>query len=132
MEFIDGVPLRAWLNRKTSRARISIVLRKILGQCWRLDGISLDHGELSHAPKHVIITRRDEPVIVDFESASLNRRPANVTSMCQFLFIGSQTAEEISRKLGQRDKEVVAKALRHYKNDGTSRSFLRVLSACGL
>jgi putative serine/threonine protein kinase len=132
MEFIDGVPLQAWLNRKTSRARISMVLRKILDQCWRLDNINMDHGELSHAPKHVMITRQDEPVIVDFESASLNRRPANVTSICQFLFIGSQTAEEISRKLGQRDKKLVAEALRHYKSEGTSRSFLRVLSVCGL
>jgi predicted Ser/Thr protein kinase len=132
MQFIDGVLLPAWLNRKTSKARVSTVLRKILDQCWRLDSINMDHGELSHAPKHVIITRQDKPVIVDFESASLNRRPANVTSICQFLFIGSETAKQINRKLGQRDRAAVAEALRRYKKERTLKSFLRVLSACGL
>jgi putative serine/threonine protein kinase len=132
MQFIDGELLPAWLNRKRSRARIGIVLRKILDQCRRLDSINLDHGELSHAPKHIIVDRQDEPVIVDFESASLNRRPANVTSVCQFLFIGSETTEQINKKLGQRDRKFVAEALRFYKNERTSKSFLRVLSACGL
>jgi putative serine/threonine protein kinase len=133
MQFIDGMLLPAWLNRKTSKARISVVLRRVLDQCWRLDSIRMDHGELSHAPKHVMVDRQDEPVIVDFESASLNRRPANVSSICQFLFIGSETAEEINRKLGQRDRKVVAEALRRYKNERfNSRNFLRVLSACGL
>jgi putative serine/threonine protein kinase len=132
MQFIDGVLLPAWLNRKTSKSRIRMVLRKILDQCWRLDSIRMDHGELSHAHNHVMINRQDVPVIVDFESASLNRRPANVTSICQFLFIGSETAMEIRGKLGETDLKVVAEALRCYKNERTSRSFLRVLSACGL
>jgi putative serine/threonine protein kinase len=132
MQFIDGVLLPAWLNKKASKARISMVLRRILDQCWRLDSISMDHGELSHAPKHILIDRQDIPVIVDFESASLNRRPANVTSVCQFLFIGSETAEKINEKLGWKDRKPVAEALRRYKNERTSTNFLRVLRACGL
>jgi putative serine/threonine protein kinase len=132
MQFVDGVLLPAWLSRKTSEARISVVLRRILDQCWRLDSINMDHGELSHGPKHVLISRQDEPVIVDFESASLNRRPANVTSICQFLFIGSETAEKINVKLGWKDRNAVAEALRRYKSERTSTNFLRVLSACGL
>jgi putative serine/threonine protein kinase len=132
MQFIDGMLLPAWLSRRTSKTRIRAVLRRILDQCWRLDSINMDHGELSHAPKHVIVTRQDEAVIVDFESASLNRRPANVTSICQFLFIGSETATEIRRKLGQTDMKVVARALRYYKKDRTSESFQSLLSACGL
>lgn len=129
MQFIDGVLFPRWLSGKRSRTRISTVLRQILEQCWRLDSINLDHGELSHAPKHVIVNGQDRPVIVDFESASPNRRPANVTSICQFLFIGSETAKEINRKLGPRDKKAIAGALRRYKNERTFENFREVLNA---
>jgi putative serine/threonine protein kinase len=132
MQFIDGKPLPAWLLQKRSKERIRTVLRRILWQCWRLDRINLDHGELSHAPKHVIINRRDKPFIVDFESASMNRKPSNVTSICQFLFIGSETAEQVSKKLGSKDKKAITEALRRYKNERTFRNFRRVKDACGL
>jgi putative serine/threonine protein kinase len=92
----------------------------------------LDHGELSRAPKHLIISRQDRPFIVDFESASLNRRPANVTSVCQFLFIGSETAKQVIKKLGVKDKKAIAKALRRYKNEKSFKNFCNVLHVCGL
>jgi putative serine/threonine protein kinase len=132
MQFIDGELLPRWLDKKRSKRRISAVLREILEQCWRLDRINLDHGELSHAPKHVMINSQDKPFIVDFESASINRKPANVTSICQFLFIGSETAKEVTRRLGPRDNRMVVKALRRYKIERTFENFCRVLSVCGL
>jgi len=132
MRFIDGQLLPRWLSRKRGRTRISEVLRKILEQCWQLDKINLDHGELSHAPKHIIVNGEDEPFVVDFESASLNRKPSNVTSICQFLFIGSETAEKVAEKLGAIDKKNVTVALRCYKNDRTRENFVSVLDACGL
>jgi putative serine/threonine protein kinase len=132
MRFIDGQLLPRWLSRKRSRTRISNVLGKILEQCWQLDKINLDHGELSHAPKHLIVNGADEPFVVDFESASLNRRPSNVTSICQFLFIGSETAKKVAEKLGAIDKKNAAATLRRYKNDRTRENFVSVLHACGL
>jgi putative serine/threonine protein kinase len=97
-----------------------------------LDRIGLDHGELSHAPKHVIVSKEDKPVIVDFESASLNRRPSNVTSICQFLFLGDEPAKILAKKLGTVDRETVFEALRRYKNDRTFENFETVLTAFGL
>jgi putative serine/threonine protein kinase len=97
-----------------------------------LDRIGLDHGELSHAPKHVIVNDEDKPVIVDFESASLNRRPSNVTSICQFLFLGGEPAGILARTLGATDREMVLEALRRYKNDRTFENLERVLTALKL
>jgi putative serine/threonine protein kinase len=132
MEFIEGVLLIDWLETKRSRILIRKVLREILEQCWSLDRIGLDHGELSHAPKHVIVSKEDKPVIVDFESASLNRRPSNVTSICQFLFLGDEPAKILAKKLGTVDRETVFEALRRYKNDRTFENFETVLTAFGL
>ena len=130
--FADGLLLPEWFEKTRGRARIRSVLRNVLEQSWRLDAIGLDHGELSHAPKHIIIGETDKPVIVDFETASLERRPANVTSLCQFLFIGSETARTVAKKLGGIDKDALVEALRQYKRDRIRGNFDNVLSVCGL
>jgi len=134
MEFVEGTLLPRWvegLRGRGTRSRIRRVLRSVLEQCWRLDEAGLDHGELSRAPKHVIIDERDCPHLVDFETASVNRRVSNVTSICQYLFIGSQAAKMIKRKLGEVDKEGLIKALRNYKQDQTRKSFEKILRVCG-
>ena len=132
MQFVDGVLLPEWLEKRRRKKQVRAVLREVLEQCWRLDEIDLDHGELSHAPKHVIVDKEGKPVIVDFETASLNRRPSNVTSLCQFLFIGSETAKKVVEKLGETDRRDIIEALRHYKNNRTREKFDRVLKACHL
>lgn len=131
MQFIDGVLLPEWLEECKGKARTRKVLRDILEQCWCLDETGLDHGELSHAPKHIIINKEDEPFIVDFEAASVNRKPSNVTSICQFLFIGGVVPEKVADKLGKRDKNAIIEALKRYKNNKNRENFERVLKVCG-
>ncbi|MGA2308626.1 MAG: RIO1 family regulatory kinase/ATPase [Candidatus Bathyarchaeia archaeon] len=131
MQFVDGFLLPEWLRERVEKVRIRKVLREVLEQCWLLDNIGLDHGELSHAPKHIIVDRADRPFIVDFETASVNRAPANVTSICQFLFI-SDIAGEVAGKIGEKDKMAIIEALRSYKKCRNRESFEMVLEACGL
>jgi len=132
MQFIEGSLLPIWLEKCKGKMRVKKVLRDILEQCWRLDMAGLDHGELSHAPKHVIVDCQDKSFIVDFETASLNRKPSNVTSIAQFLFISGTIAEKVSKKLGVRDKKTVIEALRQYKADKNRQNFEEVLKVCGL
>jgi putative serine/threonine protein kinase len=135
MEFIDGTLLPQWvemLKGRGARSRIRRVLREVLEQCWRLDEVGLDHGELSRAPKHVIVDSSDNPCLVDFETASLHRRVSNVTSICQYLFIGSQAAKTIKKKIGEISREELIKALRTCKQQCTRENFEKVLSVCGL
>jgi putative serine/threonine protein kinase len=131
MQFIDGCLLPVWLEKPVGKMQVEKVMREVLEQCWRLDAIGLDHGELSHAPKHIIIDRKDRPFIVDFETSSVNRAAANVTSICQFLFI-SGIAGKVTEKIGGRDKKAIVEALRFYKKHGNRESFEMVLEACGL
>jgi len=132
MQFIDGYLFPKWLESRKGKAQIKNILCEVLEQCWRLDEAGLDHGELSHAPKHIIINKKDKPFLVDFETASLNRRPSNVTSICQFLFISGLVAKKVVQKLGGKDKKAIVDSLRRYKNDRTRENFERVLEACGL
>jgi putative serine/threonine protein kinase len=134
MEFVDGALLPRWIEdvKAGEELRVRRVLRSLLEQCWRLDKIGVDHGELSRAPKHIIVRDDDRPCIVDFETASLNRRVSNVTSVCQYLFIGSDVAETIAHRLGGIDRDKLIKALRAYKQRRTRACIENVLVACGL
>ena len=132
MKFIDGDLLPKWLEKQIGKAVVRKVLREVLEQCWRLDMAGLDHGELSHAPKHIIIDKSDVPFIVDFETASLNRKPSNVISICQFLFISGLVAKKVAEKIGGKNKNAIIGVLRRYKRDRTRENFETVLEACGL
>lgn len=135
MEFIEGTLFPQWveaLKGKGIRSRIRRVLRAVLEQCYRLDEAGLDHGELSRAPKHIIVDLDDYPHLVDFEAASVNRRVSNVTSICQYLFRGSQAAKTIKRKLGKVDEKELINALRNYKQKRTQGGFKKILDVCGL
>ena len=131
MQFIDGKLLPEWLESKMSSQRIGRLLRQTLEQCWRLDMTGLDHGELSYAPKHIIVDKKDRAFIVDFETASIARTPSNVTSMCQFLFI-SGLGGKVTEKLGRRNCTNIIQALRLYKKVRTRENFQRVLEVCGV
>ena len=135
MEFINGIRLPKWvetLKGRGTKARIQRVLLDVLEQCWRLDRMGLDHGELSRAPKHIIVGPSNMPYIVDFETASINRKVSNVTSICQYLFIGSQLAKAIKKKLRKVDTKTLIHALKAYKQEQTRENFEEVLVECGL
>lgn len=137
MEFIEGKLLPVWLDalnneRKHVQARLIKVLRDLLEQCWRLDKAGLDHGELSHAPKHIVVTATDVPYILDFETASLNRRPSNLTSLCHYMFISNQIAVKIAEKFRRVNRERLINALRVYKRNFSEKNFRNVLDVCGL
>jgi len=135
MEYIEGKLFAEWVKTikgKGTKLRIRNVLKNMLEQCWRLDKIGLDHGELSHAPKHILVDARDYPHIVDFETASIQRKVANVTSLSQFLFIGSETAKLINRKFYEPQTSELIQSLKRYKHTPTRENFDNVLAVCGL
>jgi putative serine/threonine protein kinase len=129
MELIEGTHFPEWLEslrRKEAQSRLRVVLKNILEQCYRLDEAGLDHGELSNAPKHIIVDANGTPHLIDFETASINRRVSNVTSVCQYLFLGSQIADKVKEKLGKVDKKELVNALRTYKRERTRENFENV------
>lgn len=131
MQVIDGDLLPDWLETHKDKQLIRKVLVDILGQCWRLDEIGLDHGELSKAPKHLLVDKVQKPFIVDFETASVERKVINVTSVCQFLFMGNSSAAKIlAEVLGDRNRAELIAALKGYKKDRNRRNFEGLLEVC--
>ena len=129
MELVEGTHVPEWLESiegKEMQSRVRLVLKDVLEQCYRLDEEGLDHGELSTAPKHIIIDAKDVPHLIDFETASINRRASNVTSVCQYLFLGSKIANKVNEKLGKVDKKELVNRLRTYKRERTRENFEKI------
>jgi putative serine/threonine protein kinase len=131
MQLIEGDLLPAWLETNSEKTRVRQVLSELIEQCWQLDMAGLDHGELSKAPKHVIIDHYQQPWIVDFETSSDTRKPANVTAICQYLIMsGGPIPRTISEIIGERNRDEVVEALRHYKKEKTHENLDQLLQAC--
>jgi putative serine/threonine protein kinase len=133
MEFINGPYLSDWIRELTSWEAESLrtVIRSLLLQARRLDEAGLDHGELVRLRRHVIL-RGGEPVIIDFESASTDRRVANVTTILQSLFLNSNTSRTIGAIIELPERETLLGALRAYRKDMSTVSFEELLRVAGL
>ncbi len=131
MQLIEGDLLPNWLKINKEPFKIKAVLRHVLEQCFSLDKIGLDHGELSKAPKHVIVDGQLKPWLVDFETASDARKPANVPAMCHFLFnSGGEVTRAIAELLDKQNSAEIIESLKVYKKSKTQESFEAVLRAC--
>jgi putative serine/threonine protein kinase len=128
MEVIDGEKIQMWINKlhgvgSTSRMREGA--KAVLEQCFRLDQVGLDHGELSNLEKHVLVGRRI--VILDFETASMDRRSSNVTSALQNILIGGPQSRKARRLLRLMDTGVIIQAARRYKVEPDKECFDEML-----
>jgi putative serine/threonine protein kinase len=130
-QLIDGELLPNWLKTHKDAAAVKQVLVEVLEQCFRLDQAGLDHGELSQAPKHLLVDKAQKPFIVDFETASVERKVANVTAVCQYLFAGNSSASKtLAEIFVERNRLKLIDALKTYKKNRTRRNFEGLLEVC--
>lgn len=129
MEFAEGTSIAEWA-KDAGKQEARQVARSVLEQCYLLDSAGLDHGQLSRLDRHVIIGR--QPAIIDFETASTERRTANVSAAGQSLFVAGAVAVMMAKAIGKIDKEAAIAALREYKRDQTRKGVKALLAALGL
>ncbi|MFB5631425.1 MAG: RIO1 family regulatory kinase/ATPase [Nitrosopumilaceae archaeon] len=125
MEYLEGEKIGLWISKLKGRgitSKLKSIIKKTLEDCYNLDRIGLDHGELSNISKHVIVGK-SKTTIIDFESSSTKRRVSNVTSATQGIFIGSGISKSIKKIYHIPSKEKIISALRIYKHDSSRKNF---------
>lgn len=130
MEYIHGSSILEWVSQEDDISRIRGTIRILLEQAYRLDRIGLDHGELSRAERHILVRSSGEPVIIDFESASVDRKPRNLTSIVQYIVFRIPYAT--SRRIVEADRDKLIDDLRRYKQSISDEFFYRVLEDLNL
>ena len=129
MEYIEGEKfsdLIKMLKGTGSVKQLKSTIKSALEDCYRLDQIGFDHGELSNISKHVIVGKT-KVSLIDFESSSTKRRPSNVTSITQAFFIGSGIAKQSQKIYKNSSKEKIIDALKSYKQEKTRENFENLL-----
>ena len=123
MELIDGEKIIDWAkNSKTKSKDLYHVINNVLRECYLLDNVGLDHGELSTIDKHVIVGK-NRNTIIDFESSSTKRVSSNVSAATQAIFIGTGLAKIIRKKIQVPRRDKIIRLVRNYKKLRTQESF---------
>jgi putative serine/threonine protein kinase len=134
MEYIEGKKISDWvdlLKGLGSTKKLKSTIKKILQDCYKLDRLGFDHGELSNVSKHVIVGKT-KSTLIDFESSSTKRKPSNVTSITQAFFIGSGIARKTQKIYKNPPKEKIIDALKLYKQEKTRENFENLLKVLKL
>jgi len=128
MEFVRGFNIVDWYgSNKTANDRILKCATSILQQCFVLDCLKLDHGQLNRLDSHIIVSEEGKPTILDFESSSTGRRASNVTSVCQSIFLHGPIFSKLKGS-NDKDREHIMKCIRDYKRDMNYEKFEKILS----
>lgn len=134
MKLIQSQEVGDWLrglHGNGTRARARSTVHALLNQCRKLDIMGIDHGQLSNLRKHAVIAE-GVPWIIDFESAGTERRPRNVTTAAQYLFVGGAVSPAMRRVLGVRDTTVLKRLLYEYKQDLSDFAYSKLLEHLNL
>src|SRR6266498_159386 len=128
MEFIEGKNIFDWFSSEIiDKASLYQLIVSTLKQCYALDQIELDHGQLSCLKRHLIISSQGEPTIIDFESSSVIRKTTNVTSVVQNFISSPFFSNKFGCRLSEDKRKDLIQLLREYKKNNTKDRFVKVL-----
>lgn len=128
MEFVKGSNIVAWYNSiRTSNERILKCTALILEQCYLLDCLKLDHGQLNRLDRHIIISKDDRPTILDFETSSAIRRVSNITSVAQSIFLHGPIYSRLRDSINK-DRTQIMKNIKDYKIHMNHEKFKNILN----
>ncbi len=96
----EGETLRDFLKEDVPDREIllSLVLQ-VTDALYRLDLLGISKEEMQHPTKHIIIDRRGEVSLIDFERARRTMAPKNLTQWLQYLGSESLQKELIRRSI---------------------------------
>jgi len=115
MEYIHGLHLIEYIRQEINKDTLRRVILELISKAFILDLIGIDHGELSRPWKHVLISHKGV-FIIDFESASMSRRPHNVPCLVNALILNPKSPlYEIFSSLRQVERKNIIDLLSLYK-----------------
>ncbi len=127
MEYIEGEYLSNWLRREQDSLKIRMIIKDLLEQCYKLDLLGIFHKELSNPKTHIIIKNEEKPVIIDFETISLESKNSNLSSIIGYLFFNNSKLLEKTIKW---DNVKLRELIKDYKK--TRSNYNEILRFLGL
>ncbi len=118
-EFVEGTMIKDVLRSISTIQQQKLCIR-ILTQLRTLDKAQLQKEELTNPYKHIIVTRKNTVVQIDFERMKFVQKPKNVTQFFQYIF-SHNTDIPLSVQKCQ-------KVLQAYKQNQSDEHFTQILN----
>ncbi len=83
-EFVEGYFISDYL-KINGKENIKKMLKNMFEQLFIMDQLKINKEEMSHPLKHILVNKKNKPVMIDFERAHYVLKPGNVTQFCDFL-----------------------------------------------
>ena len=124
-EFVNGIFFQIFLE-KVNKKTILKVIKNIFDQLFIMDKLNINKEEMSHPIKHILINKKDKPILIDFERCRYTQKPGNVTQFCDFLI--SNNISNILRinKITINNKKII-NAAKVYKKQQNKENFDNIL-----
>jgi len=94
-EFIEGERINDYFLSHNKKEIVS-VLKKIFIQLLKIDGLGINKFEMTNPYKHIIIDKKNNPYLIDFERCRYTEQPKNITQFLQYL--SSKNLQDIFKK----------------------------------
>ncbi|MFH1408952.1 MAG: hypothetical protein ABIH34_03525 [Nanoarchaeota archaeon] len=120
-EFVEGEFIVPFLEKVSLKRRKDVILDVFL-QMYALDLLGVNKEEMHHPLKHILVTKGDKPVLIDFERCHLTEKPKNVTQFLQFV-----TRTRARTFLGVMPSATLKKMQITYKSKYSEQSFRKLL-----
>ena len=112
-EFVEGDNILDFFKKGKNK---SIIL-KIMNQMHTMDKLKINKEEMSHPQKHIIIDKKNNPVLIDFERSRYTIKPGNVTQFTDFLISKIKI-----------DKNKLINAAKIYKKQQNKSNFNKIIN----
>jgi uridylate kinase len=127
-EFADGVTFTEFLkSKKADKKRVLKAIKNIFGQLFEMDKLNINKEEMSHPVKHIIISNKNKPVLLDFERSHYVKNPGNVTQFCDFLVSSNMINTLKSNKIDINKNDII-NAAKIYKHRQNKNSFNNIVN----
>jgi release factor glutamine methyltransferase len=113
--FVDGEFILDWI-RKNRKKEIKRVLVSVLKQCFEMDRLMVNKEEMHRPIKHILINKKGNVILLDFERCYKTKKPHNVTQFGVFLMRNRLVNEEKMKGL-----------LKDYKREMKKNNFDKVV-----
>ncbi|MEW5896248.1 MAG: methyltransferase [Nanoarchaeota archaeon] len=116
-------------NKKENKTKeIKKMLVNVLKQCFTLDLLKVNKEEMHHPYKHVLINKKNIPVLIDFERCHKTSRPQNVTQFVEFI---CRREQELKKKNILIAVSRLRAAAKKYKNKINEKNFKQIEQEIG-
>ena len=126
-EFVEGEFILDFIKKENNKNAIKKILSDVLEQCFILDKLKVNKEEMHHPLKHIIISKANLPVLIDFERCHNIDKPSNVTQFVEFI---CRMGKELEKKGIVVSVKKLRELAKEYKENIGEESLQKIIKDC--